>query len=118
MQTVASRSSGKHCSVSEGDRKNKHEYMYKRHKRYFYLNFEGFKNIVHYIIIVPSDVAQDGAQEPISDKAEQVHLGGLFKANWAKKESLEANRLCRGLPRDTNIYDNFCMSWDLQISIY
>ena len=39
-----------------------------------------------------SDVSQDGDQQPILDVAEQVHMGGLFKANWAKRESLKAKK--------------------------
>ena len=31
--------------------------------------------------VVKIDVAQDGAQDPIFDKIEQVHSGGPFKAN-------------------------------------
>ena len=38
-----------------------------------------------------SDVAQDIAQQPIFNIAKQVHIGGPFKANWIKGESLEAD---------------------------
>ena len=47
----------------------------------------------------------------IFDIADQAHIGGPFKANWAKGESIKASKSCRGfLRRHLNIYDKFCRS--------
>ena len=42
--------------------------------------------------------------QPILYFSWPIHIGGLFKANWAKRESLEPERFCKRSSRDPQIF--------------
>ena len=79
---------------------------YRHNYEDFYENFINQMSInrERTITTKDADVAQKVAQESILFYYGQVRIGGPFKANSDKGESLELDRLCRRSPRDPQVF--------------